>query len=458
MKPGHPTAGEFPTTQHPEAGVPTVTALRLTVIEGPDEGKSFLIDPASPQRVLLGSSPACEIRLTDPAISRRHAAIEPIGRRCKVTDLGSTNGTYIDGVGVVEAFIRGEEVIRCGSSALRVDAEGYAEGAPAKPPAVRFGRVLGVSEAMRRLYPLCERLATTRISVLIEGEAGTGKELLAESLHDESGAAGPFVVFDCSAAAPSQVEAELFGHVRGAFSGAATDRPGAFEQANGGTLFIDELGDLDLALQPKLLRAIERGEIKRVGAQQTSRVDVRVLCATRRDLDREVAAGRFREDLLRRVAIARVELPPLRDRKGDISLLARHFGNQVSGRPDALPADVLARFEDYPWPGNVRELYSAVARRVALGDAQLGEDEASGPSSSATPEDGAGFPSVEQMIKDGVPFPIARRRALDAFEKRYVEKILELHGGSVAKASAASGLARRYFQVVKARAKGAAGA
>ena len=332
-----------------------------------------------------------------------------------------------------------------------MDPERHQAGPPAKI-VTRFGKMLGASEAMQRLYPLCERLAATRISVLIEGEPGTGKEVLAESLHDESGSPGPFVVFDCSTAAPGHVEAELFGHVRGAFPGAATDRPGAFEQAHGGTLFIDEIGDIDVSLQPKLLRAIERGELKRVGGHQSARVDVRVLAATRRDLDREVAAGRFREDLLRRIAIARVELPPLRDRKGDVTLLARHFAEQVGGTPDAFPAEVLARFEDNPWPGNVRELYSAVARRVAVGDVMPGDD---GASDGAPEAKGSDFPSIDQMIKDGVPFPIARRRALDAFEKRYVEKILEAHGGSVSKASAASGLARRYFQLVKARTKGA---
>src|SRR5688572_6606778 len=160
---------------------------------------------------------------------------------------------------------------------------------------------------MRRLYPLCTRLAATRVSVLIEGETGTGKEVLAESLHEVGGSKGPFIVFDCTAVSPGLVEAELFGHERGAFTGAVHSRAGVFEQAHGGTLFIDEIGDLELTLQPKLLRAIDRGEIRRVGGTQVIKVDLRILAATRRDLDREVAAGRFRDDLFHRLAIARIE-------------------------------------------------------------------------------------------------------------------------------------------------------
>jgi len=448
--------GDVETESFAERRLPSLPdfleGLRLTVIEGPDAGRSFVLDPGSPQRLLLGTSPVCDVRLGDPRVSRRHAAVEPAGRRYRITDLGSTNGTFIDGTGVVEAFLRGGEIVRCGGTALSVEPCTHPKRAPL-PNAMHFGKTIGASAAMRRLYPLCERLARTRVSVLIEGETGTGKEVLAESLHDVGGAHGPFVVFDCTAVSPSLVEAELFGHDRGAFTGATADRAGVFEQAHGGTLFIDEIGDLEPALQPKLLRALDRGEIRRVGGQQVIRVDVRIIAATRRDLDREVATGRFRDDLFHRLAIARIELPPLRERKGDVTLLARWFAEQLGAPPGALTAGVLAKFEDYAWPGNLRELKNAVARHGALGEVLLGQGTES--SRSARPRGDMSDPSfIDQMIAEGVPYPIARRRAIDAFERRYVERILEAHGGSVARASAASGIARRYFQLVKARSGG----
>src|SRR5262249_22135835 len=196
-----------------------------------------------------------------------------------------------------------------------------------------FGRVLGASREMRRLYPLCERLAASRVPVVIEGETGTGKEILAESLHEAGPrTAAPFAVFDCTAVPANLMESELFGHDRGAITGAVMTRKGILEEADGGTLLIDEIGDLDLQLQPKLLRALERGEVRRVGGDRWLKVDVRILAATRRNLDVEVQEGRFRDDLFHRLAVARIELPPLRERKGDVAVLASHFSEEM-GRP-----------------------------------------------------------------------------------------------------------------------------
>jgi DNA-binding NtrC family response regulator len=448
--------------------------LRIEVIEGPDVGASIVLSPTSPVRVLVGTGPACHLHLTDATVSRRHLAFEPSGGRFRVSDLGSRNGTFVDAVAVVEAFIADGQTLRCGSTALRVEALAVEAGA-ALPSRMRFGRTLGASEAMRRLFPLCERLAASRIPVLIEGETGTGKEVLAESIHEQSGLAGPFVVFDCTTVAPSLLESELFGHERGAFTGATTTRPGIFEQAMGGTVFIDEIGDFDLTLQPKLLRAIDRGEIRRVGGKETIRIDARILAATRRDLDREVAAGRFRDDLFHRLAVGRIELPALRERKGDVSLLARAFAEQLGAPPDTLTADLLARLEDYAWPGNVRELRNAVLRRVELGElppaseASVGTTRSLGSAGSAAGASGGGAPRasgatsandaifdpwVDELLAEKVPFPIARRRVQERFERRYVERVLEAHGGNVSKASIASGIARRYFQIVKARSGG----
>ncbi len=421
---------------------------RAVVIEGPDRGKTFDVDPNSPSRILLGTSPACELRLTDPTVSRRHAALEPVGQRYRLIDFGSTNGTFIDGVGVVEGYVRGGEIVRLGSTALQLETEPAAEP-PALPSAMRFGRMLGASAAMRRLYPLCERLASARVPIVIEGETGTGKEVLAEALHEMGGSSGPFVVFDCTTVSPSLVEAELFGHERGAFTGAVASRPGVFEEADGGTLLIDEIGDLDLPLQAKLLRVIDRGELRRVGGQKGIKVNVRVLAATRRDLDKAVTAGRFRDDLFHRLAVARIELPPLRERQGDVQLLARQFAVEMAGSADVLTPEVLARFAEHSWPGNIRELRNAVARVIALG--QEGDLlNVTGSSSASRPSESGGD-WFESIIEAKMPFPLARRRTLDEFERRYVEHMLAAHEGNVAQAARASGLALRYFRLVRAR-------
>lgn len=416
---------------------------RLVVIEGPDEGKVFALDPNAASRILLGTSPACEILLSDPTVSRRHAAFEPATKGSyRLIDLASMNGTFVDGLRVGEVYVRGGEIARFGGTAVRLEADVGAEPPPL-PSALRFGRTLGASVAMRRVYLACEKLAGTRLPVLIEGETGTGKEVLAESIHEQSGLTGPFVVFDCTTVSPALVEAELFGHERGAFTGADRARPGVFEEAAGGTLLIDEIGDLELSLQAKLLRALDKGEGRRVGGQGMVRFDVRVLAATRRDLDKEIAAGRFRDDLFHRLAVGRLELPPLRARHGDLALLARHFVKEMGG-PPALAADIAFRFADYNWPGNIRELRNLVARSVALG-----MDPNVSPHADAELDMAADW--LDKLVAQGLPFSLARRRAQEEFERRYVTATLARHGGNVTAAAKASGIAQRYFRLVRAR-------
>ncbi len=431
---------------------PAATAsFVLNAIEGPDQGASFPVDGSQASRVLLGTSPACELRLTDRQVSRRHAAMEVRGGRLRVQDLGSTNGTFVDGVAIGEAFLHGGEILRVGSTAFEI-----AFGPPADvrlPVATSFGRVVGASTEMRRLYPLCERLAAATVPVIIEGETGTGKEVLAESLHEQGPrAAGPFVVFDCTAVPPNLVESELFGHERGAFTGAIATRKGVFEQADGGTLLIDEIGDLELSLQPKLLRALERSEVRRVGGDRPIRFDVRVLSATRRDLDQEVQKGRFRDDLFHRLAVARIELPPLRQREGDVPLLARRFARDQGAGEDALPGDLLVQWRDYGWPGNVRELRNAVARRLALGDLAPAQSKKT-PGTELPIAGGSALGSyLDEILASGMPFARARHTLLDEFEQRYIARVLDAHGGNVTKAAAASGIARRHFHRLLARA------
>ncbi len=431
-------------------------SFALTVVEGPATGARVVVEASEPSRVLVGSSEACALRVDDPLVSRRHLALDLGEDGLRITDLDSTNGTFVDGVTLIDGFLRGGEIVRIGETAIRVDRLEVAK-VPTLGSHDGFGRVIGGSVEMRRLYPLCERLAQSNVPVVIEGETGTGKEALAEALHETGPrASGPYVVFDCTSVHGPLMESELFGHEKGAFTGAVATRKGVFELAHGGTLLIDEIGDLDLALQPKLLRAVERGEIRRVGGDRPIKVDVRLLAATRRDLDQEVAAGRFREDLFHRLAVARIELPPLRRRRGDVTLLARHWwstlggdsagGSAEGGTPQTAkgpPADLLRRWEREPWPGNVRELRNTIARHIALGDLAPAPTEEAPASASAD--------VIDDVIRAGLPFARAREKVVGEFQRRYLEHVLAEAGGDTAKAAAASGIARRYFNLLRAR-------
>jgi transcriptional regulator with GAF, ATPase, and Fis domain len=445
--------------QHRFDPTPAVDAsFVLTVIEGPDVGQRFVVRSNDP-RILLGHSPACVFRLSDREVSRRHVALEIVENSLRVEDLLSSNGTRIEGVSIESALLHGGEKMRVGKTTLQID-RGDASQTQKLPLDVTFGRFLGASREMRRLYPLFTRLATSNVPVVIEGETGTGKEALAETLHEEGPrASGPFVVFDCTAVLPTVMESELFGHERGAFTGAVAQRKGVFEQAHGGTLFVDEIGDLDVSLQSKLLRAVERGEIRRVGGDKWIKVDVRIIAATRRDLDREVQDGRFRDDLFHRLAVGRIELPPLRARRGDIAQLAKYFWKQLGGPSSGPDAASFTKWESMKWPGNVRELRNAVARRIALGD--LGDFDHGGdapvpsspsrPSGTTTGNDGGDF--IDRVVETRVPLVRGRAQVVDEYERRYIEKVLGDHGGNVVRAARASGVARRHFQRLRARQK-----
>jgi two-component system response regulator HydG len=431
----------------------------VTVIDGPDRGASFQLGPESP-KALVGTSPQANLRLSDRLISRRHASFELAGSRLRLRDEGSTNGTFVNGVAVVEVLLRGTEEVRLGTDVLALTPAGVVT--EPRTGAIAFQRVLGASREMRRLYNLLARVAASQIPTVIEGETGTGKEAVAEAIHEAGPRArGPFVVFDCTAVPASMVEAELFGHERGAFTGADSRRIGLLEQAEGGTLLIDEIGDMDLALQPKLLRAIERREFRRIGGNKALQADVRILSATRRNLDAEVEAGRFRDDLFHRLAVARIELPPLRKRRGDVPLLVRSFCRELGGSDTSISAALLARWDAHDWPGNVRELRNAVARTLALGEAPfdlsaVAEDDplaalmpATGPGARGEPSSVADI--AAQVIGEGMPLARARQHVIDAFEAAYLEAMLARHGGVVTRAAAAAGVARRHFQRRRAR-------
>jgi DNA-binding NtrC family response regulator len=436
--------------EHAEASAMRSFVLRIEA--GAPAARVLRIDETTPSPLLVGSSQVCALQIHDARISRRHFSLEPAERGLRLRDLDSTNGTHVENVQVVEAVLEGGERIEIGSTVLRLERD---RGRPAAELSTEahFHGVFGASVRMRQLYPLFARLASSQIPIVLEGETGTGKEAVAEAIHAASPrAAGPFVVFDCTAAAQNLLESDLFGHERGAFTGAVGSRLGAFQQAQGGTLLIDEIGDLDLGLQPKLLRAIERMEVRPLGATHPVRVDVRLMAATRRDLDREVQDGRFRDDLFHRLAVARVELPPLRKRLGDISVLARHFWGELSGdNTDSSarepPAELIRRWERDPWPGNVRQLRNAVARVLALGDS-MAAFEASLRAPADSPLD-----FIEQVLRQRLPLPVARERVVHEFERRYLDDALRAHEGNVTHAARDSGIALRYFQLLRSRRK-----
>ncbi|NUP11653.1 MAG: sigma 54-dependent Fis family transcriptional regulator [Polyangiaceae bacterium] len=409
--------------------------LGMELLAGPCAGQRAQL--AGPE-IRVGSGPGMDLVLLDGAISRHHLTIRLERQGIRVVDMRSRNGTLLDGVRIVEAYARHGSTLTLGASTLRLS---VASGTTDLPISSRdrFGALLGKSSAMRQVFTVLERIAPTAETVLVEGETGTGKELAAEAIHEESPrSAGPFVVFDCSAVAGSLVESELFGHVRGAFTGAVADRQGAFEAADGGTLFLDEIGELPIDLQPKLLRVLEKLELKRVGSNAVRKVDVRVVAATNRNLAEECQRGRFREDLLYRLAVVRVVLPPLRQRPDDIEMLARHFADTMAsraGRPVELSEAALKGLRSRAYPGNVRELRNAVARTLSLGDPDASTF------AGAQPVEPSPF-SVDLSL----PFMESRERLVESFERAYLRAALDKTGGNATKAAEQSGLNRKFIQ------------
>jgi DNA-binding NtrC family response regulator len=414
-----------------------VQAATVEVTAGPDRGRATGLREGS---LVVGSDASCDLVLTDGAVSRRQLEIEATPAGFLLRDLGSTNGTFVGELRVREALLAGAVEIAAGRTRLRFRPGGEALSLPLSPRE-RFGALLGRSPTMRRCFALLERAAETASTVLLEGESGTGKEVAAESVHQQSPrAGGPFVVVDCGAIAPNLIESELFGHEKGAFTGATATRPGAFERADGGTLFLDEIGELGADLQPRLLRFLEKREVRRVGGSDGRTVDVRVIAATNRRLEDRVAAGEFRQDLFYRLAVIRVELPPLRRRREDVPLLALELARRL--RPGVDPASwlderALAVLRSHDWPGNVRELRNVIERLAAL--PELRPEAALGPGAS-----GEGLDAAEEALTR-LPYHDAKDRLLEAFERRYVTALLAEEGGVVARAAERAGVPRQTF-------------
>jgi DNA-binding NtrC family response regulator len=319
--------------------------------------------PVTGAGVVVGKDPTCDAPIDDPYVSTRHLRIEPRGAAWSLLDLGSTNGTFIAGARITRAELPLGLPVQLGDAELVLEARDTLDA----PRAEAFEGMISRDPAMRQVFELVERVAPSDAAVTILGETGVGKELVARALHGRSGRRdAPFIPVNCSAIAESLIESELFGHEKGAFSGAERLRKGAFEEADRGTIFLDEIGELPLDLQPKLLRVLELGEVKRVGASRPLTVNVRIVAATHRDLRAQVRAGKFREDLFYRLCVVPITVPPLRQRKGDVQILAEAFLQRASPRGMGLrwSPEALARLEGYDWPGNVRQLRNVVQRAL----------------------------------------------------------------------------------------------
>lgn len=419
-----------------------VRRFRLCIVTGPDAGAVHVSEGAP---MTIGTHESAQVRLADTTVSRFHCEITHDEDRATLRDLGSRNGTTIDGVPVLHAILRDGALLTLGHTQIRFEL-GHEHVSVPLSETERFGTLVGRSITMRALFARLARVASSDATVLVEGETGTGKEAVAESIHQESPRRdGPFIVVDCGAVPHELLESELFGHERGSFTGATTRREGALEAASGGTLFLDEIGELSLDLQPKLLRAIERREIKRVGSNGYRPVDVRVIAATNRNLRAEVNERRFRPDLYYRLAVVEVRLPPLRERAEDLPLLAEHFLTSLgaAGRPGAealRTPSFLAEVARHRWPGNVRELRNYLERCLAFQEPMPlggdGEDPAREASAS-------GDPGV--TIASNRPLREARELWTEYCERRYLVELLAAHGNNVTAAAKAAGVDRPHF-------------
>jgi transcriptional regulator with GAF, ATPase, and Fis domain len=385
------------------------------------------------KRATIGSAPGVDIEIADSAVSRIHCELELHDDGLWIRDLRSTNGTFVGAIRVERARLDEGMRARVGSTEIAVS-YGSKKTLIELWPDDHFGPMLGESLAMRELFALLSRAAASDATVLIEGETGTGKELVARAIHEQSRrAAGPYVVVDCAAIAETLLEAELFGHGRGAFTGAVGARNGALLEAHGGTLFLDEIGELSLGLQPKLLRFLESRTVRRIGETQVRSVDVRVLAATHRNLRAMVNEGAFREDLYFRLAVLPVHVPPLRDRRDDIPLLVERF---APGAPELTPERVRELMH-LPWLGNVRELRNFVERATTFGMAAALRMEG-----GARPESDPGEPFPDVRIDE--PFKEIRERWTSRLERDYLVKALAHHQGNVSAVAKAAGLDRSY--------------
>ncbi len=413
---------------------------RLVVTEGPDQGRSI---EGGGEEIAIGTADANDLVLTDASVSRHHIAIAPASRGHSLRDLGSTNGTQINGVLIERAYLAPSAVISIGATRLKFEAVA-GDGCAAISNDSRWGRALGASDAMRRIFAMLPKLAESDATILLEGETGTGKGLIASAIHEASPRAnGPFIVVDCGSIPPSLIESELFGHEKGAFTGATSARLGAFEAAKGGTVFLDEIGEMPLDMQPKLLRALEEKKVKRIGGNEQIKLDIRVIAATNRDLRLEINRGQFRSDVYYRLNTFRLRVPPLRERRDDIALLTSHFYEQLARDGGQPPAELIQDFARHDWPGNVRELRAAVERTVLLGDPGVWRE--------ISEESPVAVPREDQRFVEGTSFRAAKERAVAEWEREYLRSVIDHHDGNLSRAARAVRMDRNHLRELLVR-------
>lgn len=414
--------------------LPASHDCQLVVVEGPDMGLACSLSA----KVVVGSGESCDLFLSDGRVSERHFLLEPTQSGYLLEDLGSTNGVLYEGSNVKSATLGVGATLKVGHSFLRI--QPIATPLEVQPSKVgRFGELVGDSLIMRELFAVLELASQSDATILIEGETGTGKELAARALHQASGRRkAPFVVVDCGALPENLLGSELFGHVRGAFTGATHSRQGAFAKAQGGTIFLDELGRISPALQARLLRVIEERQLKPVGSDDAKPIDVRILGASRHDLDLEVADGSFRADLFYRLSVLRVKMPPLRARREDIPTITSSICVSRGFPPGSIEGPNLDRLTARAWPGNVRELRNVIDRALALspGVATFAELRIPGGEEGHT---------SSLSVRSDMLYTDAKEAIIHAFERKYLADAFARHDKNIAKTAREIGLDRKHL-------------
>ena len=427
--------------------------FRLAVVSGPDKGLEKIVESGT---TMIGTHPNNDIVLTDDTVSRYHLELQVIREGLKVKDLDSTNGTFHGDARVTAITVQGATRLRLGRHTaldivptdVSVSLEQFTGDG--------LGKVVGVSPVMRNLFALLKRVAPTDATLLLEGETGTGKEAIAEAVHEISNRSNhSFTIVDCAAIPSNLIGSELFGHVKGSFTGAHTDKDGLIQAANGGTLFLDEIGELAIDLQPQLLRVLEKREVRRIGDTRATKVDIRVIAATNRNLKEMVKQGTFREDLYYRLAVVRAVVPPLRERSDDIPLLAHCFADGMGASFDLSPS-LVEDLRSHNWPGNVRELRNVVERALSLGREGLAPPHVTDLVTSGTPVLGGSIPAstspysapgssgASEEVLD-LPFKEAKGLLIESFERDYLTHLLRRHRGNISRAAAEAGIDRNYI-------------
>ncbi len=430
-------SSELKTLKHRVESVP-IRGIRVEVIEGPDAGKSAV---AREDTLSIGTAQDNDLVLKDQTVSRYHLELQCEADRVLAIDHGSTNGTVIAGVRLERGTVPTGAVISLGRTKVRIDDSEPKEVALLDT----FGELRGRSEPMRKLMALADKAAQSLVPALVIGESGTGKELISRAIHEQGPRAkAPFVTVDCGSLSPTLISSELFGHERGAFTGADQQHAGAFERAGSGTIFLDEIGELPLTLQPALLGVLERKTFRRLGGKAELTTQARVVAATNRDLRAEVNSGKFRLDLYFRLAVLKLDVPPLRQRREDVPLLVEHFLEQMGVDPKRNPVfgpDDLQRLKEHAWPGNVRELRNFVEASVVLGTSAPLEQ----------PEGGVAGGAVGELLGPGfdglldAPYRLARQTLIEQFEARYLKHLLGKTKGNIAQAARTAKMDRSHL-------------